>query len=308
MEGFFGGDNYSCIDRTFYNGSSVSLLVKNSSFEIMLWEITPDTVSNIIPGESSGLIEFFYIIHGLITINLEQKTKILKAGDYFYISDLKKAIPFSTANGAFLLYVTTQPMFNDLASFQYELARLLEKTEEKDIYTHSHGRRVQNYSIKIMHKLKLPNSITETLALSSLFHDIGKCNVPDAILNKPGKLTDEEFKYIRSHPEESGKILEGKLSSEMCKIIEQHHERNNGSGYPKGLKGDEITLEARIIAVADSYDAMTSDRAYRKAMEPEIAINELKSLAGIMYDEAIVYALEQVLIDEGFYNNHNKNI
>lgn len=212
---------------------------------------------------------------------------------------MKKTIPFSSPNGATLLYVTTQPIFSDYTSFQYELTKLLTKTEEKDIYTHSHGRRVQNYSIKIMHKLKLPNNITETLALSSLFHDIGKCNIPDEILNKPGKLTDEEFKYIRNHPEESGKILEGKLSAEMCRIIEQHHERNNGSGYPKGLKGDEITLEARIIAVADSYDAMTSDRAYRKAMESKIAIDELKSLVGIMYDEEIVYALEQVLIDEG---------
>ena len=101
------------------------------------------------------------------------------------------------------------------------------------------------------------------------------------------------------HSTYSSELLKGKFIEDISQIVEQHHERLDGSGYPKGLKGNQIRIEARIIGVADSYDAMTTNRAYRSAMTPKEAIEELKSLAGKTYDKNVVFALEQVLIDEG---------
>ena len=104
------------------------------------------------------------------------------------------------------------------------------------------------------------------MALASLFHDIGKFFIPDEILNKPSKLSDEELNYIKMHSTYSSELLKGKFIEDISQIVEQHHERLDGSGYPKGLKGNQIRIEARIIGVADSYDAMTTNRAYRSAI------------------------------------------
>ena len=146
--------------------------------------------------------------------------------------------------------------------------------------------------------MNLP-SIHYSLALAALFHDIGKIFVPDEILNKPDRLSDDEFSYIKKHSTDSQILLKDKFEERVGKIVEQHHERLDGSGYPNGLKGDEILIEAKIISVSDSYDAMTSDRAYKKAMSPKAAIDELKLMTGKQYDELIVLALEQILNQEG---------
>jgi HD-GYP domain-containing protein (c-di-GMP phosphodiesterase class II) len=164
-----------------------------------------------------------------------------------------------------MLYITSAPVFKLLYDFSYDMGNLLKRSEQKDYYTHEHGNRVQQYSVKIASEMGLCTEINYTLMLASLFHDIGKCFIPDEILNKPSSLNEVEFGYIKKHPTYSYELLKGKFVEEVADIVEQHHERLDGTGYPKGLKGDQIHIEAKIIAVADAYDAMTSDRAYRRA-------------------------------------------
>jgi HD-GYP domain-containing protein (c-di-GMP phosphodiesterase class II) len=123
-------------------------------------------------------------------------------------------------------------------------------------------------------------------------------NVPDDVLKKPGRLTPEEFEFIKKHPSDGKEIVVNTYMNNISEIIEQHHERLNGTGYPKGLKGDQILVEAKIIAIVDSFDAMISERPYKKGIPIKKVIEELKSLRDIYYDKNIVDIFEQILIEE----------
>ena len=154
-----------------------------------------------------------------------------------------------------------------------------------DEYTRGHSVRVAHYSALIGKKLKLKEDELRNLGYIALMHDCGKIGVPDAVLNKPDRLLPEEFKIIASHTEVGGKILEN--FSAIPGIKEgalYHHERYDGKGYPEGIKGDAIPLYARIICVADSFDAMNSDRCYRKHLPREVILAELEKCAGAQFD------------------------
>jgi putative nucleotidyltransferase with HDIG domain len=163
--------------------------------------------------------------------------------------------------------------------------------EAKDRYNKGHMERVLEYGLAIASELD-PNLLNDdVLKLSLLFHDIGKIEVPDYILNKPAKLTVEEYEIIKRHPVAGEEILKPvKFLQEVAKVIRQHQERWDGKGYPDGLKGEEIHLYARIVAVADAFDAMTSDRSYRKAMKIEDAVEEILRNSGTQFDPKVVEA------------------
>ncbi len=163
--------------------------------------------------------------------------------------------------------------------------------EAKDRYNKGHMERVLEYGLAIASELD-PNLLNDdVLKLALLFHDIGKIEVPDYILNKPAKLTPEEYEIIKRHPAAGEEILKPvKFLQEVAKVIRQHQERWDGKGYPDGLKGEEIHLYARIVAVADAFDAMTSDRSYRKAMNVEDAVQEILNNSGTQFDPKIVEA------------------
>lgn len=302
MDGLFIGGENKYIDQV--KGISIlSLLARTDNIEIMFYEFVADRPVSIIPGDSRDLLEFYYITEGSIVIDLGDCCYTLNKGDYFYVHNISQTVPFRTLTETKILYITSAPVYNFVYNYTEDLNQLLSKSESKDIYMRKHGNRVQDYSVKIANKLGLSTDIHYALAMASLFHDIGKCFIPDEILNKPSSLTDNEFNYIKKHSTYSSELMQGKFKEEVSCIVEQHHERLDGSGYPKGLKGDQIRTEAKIIAVADSYDAMTSDRAYRKARSPEAAVNELKRCIGIYYDEKIVLALEEILREEGVLSN-----
>ncbi len=171
--------------------------------------------------------------------------------------------------------------------------------DAKDPYTKGHSARVSFYTQKIAEKMKLHRSEVKSLGYIALMHDCGKIGIPDEILTKPAKLTDEEFKTMQGHTTYGGKALEDFTSIDG--IVEgalYHHERYDGKGYPKGLKGKEIPLYARIICVADALDAMNSDRCYRPHLSPDVIKKELKGNSGTQFDPDVVEcALE--LIEEG---------
>ncbi|MBI5367665.1 MAG: HD domain-containing protein [Planctomycetes bacterium] len=164
--------------------------------------------------------------------------------------------------------------------------------EEKDRYTHGHSIRVMKYSLVIADSLGLPKGQLEELRLCALLHDIGKVVIKDTLLGKPGRLTTKELQTIRMHPTIGFNIVE-KISKTLSHKIRSHHERYDGGGYPDGLKGDLIPLASRIICVADSLDAMTSDRPYRSARPLEFAMEELAKNVNTQFDPALVEALIQ---------------
>ncbi|HEX6971283.1 MAG TPA: HD domain-containing phosphohydrolase, partial [Limnochordia bacterium] len=147
-------------------------------------------------------------------------------------------------------------------------------------------------------QLGLSRSRQRLLLHGAFLHDLGKVGVPDHILGKPGPLTPSEWEIMKRHPVFGRAKVENTYLHEVAPIIEQHHERFDGSGYPKGLRGDDIVLEARIVAVVDSYDAMTTDRPYRKALARGEAIDELRRGRGQLYDPEIVDIFVQLLADD----------
>jgi len=168
--------------------------------------------------------------------------------------------------------------------------------DEKDPYTRGHSGRVAKYSIIIAQQLGLLPAELEKIRIAALLHDVGKIGVDDRVLKKPGALTPEEFDIMKQHPSKGANIMRPVAQlKEMLPGIELHHEHVDGGGYPHGLKGDEIPLMARIIAVADTLDAMTTNRPYQTAMDLEFALNRIRSLTNTKFDAAVVDALDRAV-------------
>lgn len=168
--------------------------------------------------------------------------------------------------------------------------------EAKDSYTRGHSDRVSEYSVLIGEKLGLSEEQIKTLRIGGLFHDIGKIGIPDSILLKPAKLTDDEYSQIKNHPSIGAHILgNATIFKEIIPIVKHHHEKYDGNGYPSRLKGEEIPYMARIAAVADTFDAMTSRRSYRGPIDIEHVKEEIKRCEGTQFDPQIAEAFLDIL-------------
>jgi len=172
--------------------------------------------------------------------------------------------------------------------------------EARDFYTDKHMKDIAEYSVGIAKKLNLSEKEIENIRKAGLLHDLGKVSVPDHILLKAGKLTEDEMEIIKKHPTTGAKMIEQvEPLKDAREIIKHHQECYDGSGYPDGLKAKEIPLGARIIAVADAFGAMTTDRPYRKALSIEQAVMELKKFSGIQFDPEIVELFISLLKERG---------
>ena len=174
--------------------------------------------------------------------------------------------------------------------------------EAKDPYTRGHSDRVSAYSVLIGKHLGLSDSEINTLKIGGLFHDIGKIGIPDSILLKESKLTDDEYSEIKNHPSIGAHILcNAKVFQDIIPIVKHHHERFDGKGYPSQLAGEDIPYFARIAAVADTFDAMTSKRTYRNALPLEVVKSEIERCAGTQFDPKIAKTFLDIL-----NNNYNE--
>lgn len=179
---------------------------------------------------------------------------------------------------------------------------LAEAIDAKDTYTNGHSGRVAEYSKEIARRYGYTKKHQDEIYMMGLLHDVGKIGVPDAVINKPAKLTDEEFELIKKHPVLGDRIL--KKIKEMPKLsigARWHHERYDGSGYPDGLAGQDILEEARIIAVADAYDAMTSRRSYRDILPQEVVKTEIELGKGTQFDPVFADIMLQIISEDSDY-------
>ena len=208
------------------------------------------------------------------------------------------ALPLVIAALSFRRYFE---MKHDLLEFVRALAEVL---EEVDPYTRQHSLRVAEYSKILARAVGMSERAVQDLEYGALLHDLGKVGRQyQYILQKPGRLSLEEQATMRAHPAEGAEIV-GKIRvlKGAAEIVRNHHERPDGLGYPAGLRGDDIPMGSRIVMVADAYDAMTSDRPYRRAMEPAKAVTELAKHAGTQFDETVVAALERLVVAGTFPN------
>ena len=202
--------------------------------------------------------------------------------------------PLLIARYSFKLYM-------DMRHVYFETIKALSSAmEAKDKYTNGHSYRVADYAVGIAEQLGYAHAALDRIKTAAVLHDIGKIGISDNILNKPGHLEDSEYLMIQKHPEIGAKILsEVEFLGDVSKIIKYHHERFDGKGYPEGLKDAEIPMEASILAVADAYDAMTSDRPYRRAMDSQTAMNILIKESGIQFNPIVVKAFRDYLSKHG---------
>lgn len=181
-------------------------------------------------------------------------------------------------------------------SYLESIETLRNTVEVKDIYTKGHSDRVSAYSLLIGEKLNLTPEEMKTLKIGALFHDIGKIGIPDGILLKTDKLTEDEYSEIKNHPSIGAHILsDASIFADIIPIVKHHHERYDGRGYPGKLAGSNIPLLARIVAVADTFDAMTSKRSYRQALDFDYTRKEIEKCSGTQFDPVIAKAFLEIL-------------
>ncbi|MCL6472537.1 MAG: diguanylate cyclase [Firmicutes bacterium] len=161
---------------------------------------------------------------------------------------------------------------------------LAKAVDARDPYTRLHSKRVSDLATKLAKHIGLDEKTVNRIAIAGILHDVGKIGVPDNILNKPGRLTKDEMTIVKNHPLMSAQIIRSTSLKDIIPAVKAHHERWDGAGYPQGLKGERIPIEARILAIADAYDAMTTDRPYRKGLTDIEALNEIARCAGTQFD------------------------
>jgi putative nucleotidyltransferase with HDIG domain len=186
-------------------------------------------------------------------------------------------------------------------SFGTTIQVMVSAVETRDPYTSGHKIRATNIARAIATEMGLSEDIIEAIRMAGPIHDIGKLSVPAEILSKPGRLTDIEFSLIKEHARKGFEMLKDVESPwPLAEIIYQHHERMDGSGYPRGLKGDEILIEARIMAVADVVESMASHRPYRAALGINVALEDIEKNKGTLYDTDVADACLKLFREKGF--------
>jgi HD-GYP domain-containing protein (c-di-GMP phosphodiesterase class II) len=220
-------------------------------------------------------------LFGALVLKANNGKGPLKERDLYYLNFVLDKASSSIEN--FALY---DNLYQSLFSILYAFVETL---EARDAYTKQHSARVTHYAVALAKALERSDEEIEILQVSANLHDIGKIGIPDQILLKPGRLTDEEYEVIRKHPLIGSHIIgHFEMWAKEKQVIKAHHERWDGRGYPEGLKREEIPYLARIISVADVYDALTSDRSYRSKMSQEKAVTILEENSGSQFDPEIL--------------------
>lgn len=284
--------------KTYYE-----LIKKRKNLEIININRSSETTLSFYDKKDGDIFLMGIIMSGEAELSYNNVKRILHKNDYFHYETLEDFVNIFIPENANILVITSMNFYEDIHNGFKKFYDIMNCIEQKDSYTKRHCERVTQLAKRIGEKMGFSNKRNFNLVYGARFHDLGKIRVSDEILNKKERLNEDEFVNMRRHVEYSYEIFlndfkhfESDFDFElMAKMILQHHERLNGSGYPKGLSGDEILLEAKIIAVCDSFDAMVTDRPYKKGKSKEDAVKELKAMSGTHYDSNVVTFLEKVL-------------
>ena len=225
---------------------------------------------------------------GVINVNNKRSREVFSKDDLHLVEGIADQASIAVENAR--LYSNLKGVYLQV------VAALTSIVDIKDHYTRGHCERVTNYAVEIARKMNLPSKRIEVIRLASQLHDLGKIGVRESILTKPGKLTEEEWEEVKLHPARGVEILKPlTFLNDVMELVEHHHEHYDGKGYPEGQKGGNIELGARILAVADSFDAMTTKRSYANALSLDEAIEELKKCSGTQFDPQVVEAFIKLL-------------
>ncbi len=283
-------------DRTGKGSLSAQLLVQHRALEITRHRIAAGKHFYLDEASEWSGFEFIYIMSGSLTLTSGSDKTVLRPGAYIYHRGLPERAYFRVEEDVELLMVSSPPSFHLVKDEIQEMMALARSVEEKDEATEGHCHRLERLAIRTGERLGLPGQRLVDLSYGAYLHDVGKVRVPDRILNKAGRLTDEEWVEMRRHPEYGADMLREKPFLKVAsQIVLCHHENYDGSGYPRGLRSEEIPIEARVVSVVDAYDAITSERPYQVAAARSKAIQELRLNAGTQFDPRVVRAFLSVV-------------
>jgi putative nucleotidyltransferase with HDIG domain len=260
-------------------GLELQLIGSGDGTEVIHHRLSAGSLWGLYPAEGWNALEFVYILSGSLSWHSPKGEHIMRPGDSISAQPVTKESLFVAKSDCEFLYVSSEPVFHHYSQNTKELMRLAVEIEEKDGNTSDHCQKILTLSTLMGEKMDLSPTEMFHLNYGAFLHDIGKVKVPDRILGKPGKLTDDEYQIMKKHSYYGRQMLHDTGLPNLQKagvIVERHHERFDGSGYPHALKGGEIDICSAIVAVVDTYDAITSDRVYRKGRTKEEALNELE--------------------------------
>ncbi len=283
------GDNPPCIERAFIQKVPFMVMERPQDCGGCLLKST-------YPGKESVIIRITHNgkLSGLLILSLTPGISVKDEEEYLLI-EIANDIAFGLHNIELEEKdkISEQKLRQSYRRLQKTMEGAIDTiakiVETKDPYTSGHQQRVSKLATTIARKMKLPEDKIEGIRVSSLVHDVGKISVPAEILNKPIKLTEIEFNLIKDHSQVGYDVLKSiEFPWPIAQIVLQHHERLDGSGYPRGLKGEDIIIEARIMGVADVVEAMSSHRPYRPALGIDAALEEISKNRGTFYDPEVV--------------------
>lgn len=272
--------------------SKTEELFQDDKFQTIFYSLMSGETLTITP-EPYPVSIMAYVLEGKLSIHTKTYQEILNVHNSILLSDNQKTYMIEALEFSKLLVITSTEVQSADNSEDY--LEILRKAERKDKGTWGHGRRVGKIAMRIAQEYDAAFDLI-SLGKAATLHDIGKINTPTEILLKPGKLTEEEFEVIKKHPIDSYEILKESCSSRVTQAVLQHHEKLDGTGYPYGLKGDEIGDDARIIAIADVFDAMTSIRSYHEAARDDYVLQYIESHPEA-FDMRFVNILKKLVAD-----------
>ena len=305
------GEGYDCMIAE--NGENALELLRKYPFALVLLDITmPGMSGRSVLQEIVARYPDIAVIMITAIDNAETAIELLKMGAYDYVI---KPVYFNELPLRVQRALDRRKLMLENKEYHLELEEKVKKQtdkirdsflnsikslalalEAKDKYTSGHSQRVADIAVNIAKNLKMAPREIEQLRFAALVHDIGKIGIKESVMNKEDGLTDEEYAYISTHSVIGENILTPIIEDEeILKMVRHHHERYDGRGYPDGISAEQIPLGARIVAVADMFDAMTSDRPYRKAVSPEIAVNELKRNEQTQFDPQVIKAFIETM-------------
>lgn len=276
--------------------SQIEKKFHDEDLQISVLHMSSDRILYIEPLPSEKDFKTYYVVKGACFVF--EDASIIKAGDILVFKNTSEVHTLKTLEDTIIVvHATNYDVYKTLENNHSIVDRLIKEIQEKDHYTGEHSQRVFDLVKKLAVKLGYKSKALNLINKAAYYHDLGKIKIPDEILNKPGALDASEFEAIKLHVEHGKNLILENFDPDVFKIIYQHHERIDGTGYPNGLKGDEICFESRILAVCDSYDAMITDRVYKKGKSIESALLELKELSGTKYDSEIVAAFIEMILE-----------
>ena len=281
-----------CLETVSSNALNICLLASGDGSELLECELKAGQFVTLV--SSGEAVESYYLLSGTLQLEDGGRTRRLGIGDAVVTEGLQQPVVLTALDTVRFLCFTSRPVFHEISSDLAELMGLAQEIELKDGYTADHCERIRELSNAVGRELNLPPERRHLLNFAAYLHDVGKTRVPLALLRKTEPLLASEWAEIKRHPTYGRELLETTFMRAVGLIVEQHHERFDGSGYPRGLAGDEIAVEARVIAVVDSYDALTTERPYRAAVSSEAALAELTKQSGRLFDPAVVAAFLNV--------------